>query len=107
MTSENDSTDAVPETAAVDQQLIVPKHSLVEAKRLRVCRVCGEPDSPRQVTPVSIDTFVLDYGAEYAHSSCIGKPLMQVWAGFPSLVVDYVDDDGAIHVKPPVEVDTN
>lgn len=78
-----------------------------EAKQRRVCRVCGGPDSPRQVTPVLIDSFVLNYGKEYAHASCIGQQMTPVWAGFPALAVDRVDDDGSIHLRPPVDVEAN
>lgn len=78
-----------------------------EAKKRRVCRICGGPDSPRQVTPVLIDSFVLNYGQEYAHASCIGQAMTNVWAGFPSLAVDRVDEDGNIHVRAPVDPDAN
>lgn len=78
-----------------------------EAHKLKVCRVCGGTDRPIQVTPVLIDSFVLHYGKEYAHASCIGEPMTQVWAGFPSLAVDRIDEDGSIHLRPPVSPDEN
>lgn len=77
-----------------------------EARELRVCRVCGGPDLPRQVVPGLIDSFVFNFGKEYAHASCIGEPATKVWPGFPSLVVDRVDDEG-IHLRPAVNPDEN
>jgi len=85
-----------------------PPLTVEEARELRVCRICRGKDSPRQVTPVMIDSFVLRYGEEYAHASCIGEPLTQVWAGFPSLVVvDEVTNEGQIKLKPPLNVEDN
>lgn len=78
-----------------------------EARKRRVCRVCGGPGGPRQVTPALIDSFVLNYGKEYAHASCIGEPMTTVWAGFPSLAFDRIDADGSIHLRPPVDVEAN
>ena len=80
--------------------------TVTEARRKGVCRVCGKPDVPRQITPTLIDSFVYDYGKEYAHASCIARPMTEVWAGFPSLVIDEVTQDG-IKLKPLANTEDN
>ena len=39
------------------------------ARELRICRFCREKDSPKELD----NSFVLDYGKEYAHRKCIDK----------------------------------
>ena len=46
------------------------KLTLEEAKLLGVCRICKEVDSPRTIDN-KVDPFVLSYGEEYAHESCL------------------------------------
>ena len=43
------------------------------ARELKVCRLCGEKDSPRKRDDGSVNSFVYDYGKEYAHDSCLRK----------------------------------
>ena len=78
-----------------------------EARKRGVCRICGDLDSPRRITPTLIDTFVVNYGEEYAHSSCLGKPLTEVWPGFPRLMLDGVDQEGNLRVKPQCTSEDN
>jgi hypothetical protein len=42
------------------------------AKRRGVCRLCGEPAEPRRIDG-RVDAFVLDFGREFAHESCLGR----------------------------------
>ena len=42
------------------------------AKRRKVCRLCGEQAEPRRIDG-KIDHFVLDFGREFAHESCLGR----------------------------------
>jgi hypothetical protein len=44
--------------------------SVKEAQLMGVCRFCKENDLPRVVDGKN-DPFVLDYGVEYAHKSCL------------------------------------
>lgn len=78
--------------------------SVEEAKKRRICRICGQPDIPRQVTPTLVDSFVYNFGKEYAHASCICEPMTEVWAGFPSLVPD---SDNPFKFKPPITAENN
>ena len=45
-----------------------------EARRRGVCRVCELEAGPRRIDMNFVDPFVYDYGREYAHASCIGRP---------------------------------
>lgn len=62
--------------------------TLIEAKRLELCRICRCPAGPiikgeladlspnnltRATEDGTIDPFVLSYGKEYAHASCLKK----------------------------------
>lgn len=52
-----------------------PPLSLDEAHRLRVCRICRGKDEPRSDPSGYRDVFVMNYGKEYAHASCLGWPV--------------------------------
>lgn len=44
--------------------------SVKEAQLMKVCRICKEVDSPRTIDNKT-DPFVMNYGEEYAHKSCL------------------------------------
>lgn len=43
-----------------------PPYTLKQAKRMRVCRVCGDGETDGPGLP-----FVYNYGKEYAHQKCL------------------------------------
>jgi hypothetical protein len=47
--------------------------SVKDARRNGVCRLCGEKGSPRRTPDGKVDVFVLNYGREFAHRSCIER----------------------------------
>jgi hypothetical protein len=44
--------------------------TLEQAKLMHVCRICKKPDRPLTIDN-KIDPFILNYGEEYAHKSCL------------------------------------
>jgi hypothetical protein len=47
--------------------------SVRDAQRNGVCRLCGEDGSPRRTPDGNVDEFVLNFGREFAHRSCIER----------------------------------
>lgn len=44
--------------------------TLEQAKLMHVCRICKQSDKPRTLDN-KVDPFILKYGEEYAHESCL------------------------------------
>lgn len=65
-------TDVVEKTKVKIQEEL-KKLAIRIAYRRGICRICGGPDHPKRTSSGGIDPFVLNYGEEYAHQSCIDK----------------------------------
>jgi len=62
-----------------------PLLKIKEAQRLKLCRVCRGEAKPKKMEPYTgealiigdeeiwVDPFVLNYGQEYAHLSCLRR----------------------------------